>query len=152
MKKLLLLLAFCGTAQAATETLTINGTVASTCVFSSPVNGVFGYEVQTPNVLDTQLTGGLDAGVVINYNGTPTVTIDEITTFATVPSGFTDTVSFTNTLTTTNGSRTYSNGTASWVESGSTTTDALTLRLRAVNAQGSFPIGNYSASTTVTCQ
>lgn len=153
MKKLILLIALIPfIAYSATQNLSVNGTVSSVCVFTSPVDGIFGYEVQTPQVLDTNLTGGLDAGVVINYNGTPTVSIGEITSFTTVPSGFTDTVTFTNVLSTLNGVRSYSGGVATWTEGGNTTTDALTLRLRAVNGQGSFPIGNYSATTVITCQ
>lgn len=152
MKKLLLLLAFCGTAQAATQGLTVNGTVSSVCAFTSVTNGVFGFEVQTPHVLDTGITGGTDATVVINFNSGPTVTVPEITTFSAVPSGFTDTVNFTNNLTTLGGSRSYSSGTATWQESSSASTDTITLRLRAVNAQGSFPVGNYTAGVTITCQ
>lgn len=154
MKKVIALFILCSSlnSQAATQALTISGSVSSVCAFSGVVNGIFGFDVLNPNVLDTQATGGLDAGVILYYNSTPTVTVPEITSFTSVPSGFTDTVNFTNVLTTTNGSRSYANGTASWTESSSTSTDALTLRIRATNANGSFPVGNYSASTTITCQ
>lgn len=152
MKKLLFLLAFCGTAQAATQGLTINGTVSSVCAFASVQNGTFGFDVTSPNVLDTNATGGTNASVVINYNGTPTVSIDQITSFASVPSGFTDTVNFLNVFTSSNnGAISYSSGTASFTQSGGIN-DNLTLRLQATDANGSFPTGNYSASTTITCQ
>lgn len=152
MKKLLLALAFISTAQAATENLTISGTVSSVCAFGSVTNGVFGYEVQSPTLLDTASTGGTNGQVLIFYNGTPTVSIGEITSFSTVPSGFTDTVNFTNVFTSNNaGTISYSSGNASFTQSGGTN-DTLTLRLRALNANGSFPVGNYSAATTITCQ
>lgn len=153
MKKLLIALMFVGTVNAATQSLTINGTVSSVCSFGSATNGVFGFEVQTPQQLDTASTGGTNASVLIYYNGTPTVTVPEITTFSATPSGFSDTVNFTNYLTSSNaGSITYSGGEATLTESSGTSTDTLTLRLRAVNAQNNFPIGNYSAGTIVTCQ
>lgn len=148
---LLIALLFCGSAQAATQALTITGTIASVCAFTSVTNGIFGFEIQNPNVLDTGSTGGTNAQVIINYNSTPTVTVPEITAFTTVPSGFTDTVTFTNILTSSGGAKSYSNGQASWVESGSTVTDTITLRLRVSDGQGSFPTGNYSAGTVITC-
>ena len=61
MKKLLLALAFVGTAQAATQNITISGTVSSVCAFASATNGVFGFDVQTPQLLDTGGAGGTNA-------------------------------------------------------------------------------------------
>lgn len=154
MKKLLFVVAALAAlnAQAATQGLSINGTVSSQCAFASVTNGVFGFDVTSPNILDTASTGGTNASVVINYNGTPTVSIDEITSFTSVPSGFTDTVNFLNVFTSSNvGSVSYSSGTASFNQS-SGINDNLTLRLRATDANGSFPVGNYSASAVVTCQ
>lgn len=153
MKKLALLLCFIGSAHATTQGLNVSGTVSSTCSFGSVTNGVFGYEVQTPHVLDTASAGGTNASVTIYYNGTPTVTFPEITSFSAVPSGFNDTVTFNNILSSSNaGGINYSSGSASVTESGSTSTDTFTLRLRAQDGQGSFPVGNYSAGTTITCQ
>lgn len=146
-----LALALISTAQATTQNMSISGTVSSVCSFGSVTNGVFGYEVQSPTLLDTASTGGTNGQVLIYYNGTPTVSIAEITSFATTPSGFTDTVNFTNTFTSNNaGTITYTSGTASFTQS-SGTNDTLTLRLRALNASGSFPIGSYTASTVITC-
>lgn len=137
--------------QAATQNITVTGTVASTCSFGSPTNGVFGFDVQTPQLLDTAGTGGTNAQVLIYYNGSPAVSISEITSFATVPAGFTDTVNFINTFTSsTDGVIPYTSGTASFSPT-SGTTDTLTLRLRATNAAGPFPIGSYSATTVITC-
>lgn len=151
MKKLLLALMFCGTAQAATQNITISGTVSSVCAFASATNGVFGFDVQTPQLLDTGGTGGTNAQVAIYYNGSPSISIQEITSFTSTPSGFSDTVSFLNTFTSSNdGVIAYSSGSASFTPTGGTT-DTLTLRLRAADATGPFPIGNYSASTVITC-
>jgi len=131
MKKLFLALLFASTAQAATQGLTVNGSVSSQCAFASVTNGVFGFEVTSPNMLDTASTGGTNASVVINYNGTPTVSIDEVSSFSSSPSGFTDTVQFLNVFTSSNvGSVSYSSGTASFTQSGGIN-DNLTLRLRA---------------------
>lgn len=151
MKKLLLALAFIGTAQAATQNLSVSGTVSSVCAFASATNGVFGFDVQTPQLLDTAGTGGTNAQVAIYYNGSPSISIQEITSFASTPSGFSDTVTFLNTFTSANdGTIAYSSGSASFTPTGGTS-DTLTLRLRASDATGPFPIGNYSASTVVTC-
>lgn len=152
-KSLIALIAFAAlNANAATQNLNINGTVSSVCAFASAQNGVFGFDVTSPNVLDTASTGGNSASVTINYNGTPTISIDEITAFGSVPSGFADTVQFLNVFTSSNaGPISYSSGAASFTQSGGIN-DNLTLRLRATNATGSFPTGNYSASTVITCQ
>lgn len=152
MKKLLIALLFIGTAQATTQNLTISGTVSSVCAFASTTNGVFGFDVQSPNLLDTAATGGTNAQVMIYYNGTPTITFPEITSFSATPSGFADTVTFNNILSSANsGGINYTNGSASLTES-SNSTDTFTLRLRAQDGSGSFPVGNYTASTTITCQ
>jgi len=82
MKKLFLALLFASTAQAATQGLTVNGSVSSQCAFASVTNGVFGFDVTSPNMLDTASTGGTNASVVINYNGTPTVSVDEVSSFS----------------------------------------------------------------------
>ena len=150
--KLLILMMFASSqVMATTQNVTVSGTVSSTCSFGSVTNGVFGYEVQSPTLLDTASTGGTNAQVAIFYNGTPTVSITEVTSFSVAPVGFSDTVNFTNVFTSNNaGVISYSSGTASFTQSGGVS-DTLTLRLRALNATGSFPIGNYSASTTVTC-
>lgn len=138
-------------AVASTQNLTISGTVSSQCAFSSAQNGTFGFDVQTPNILDTTIQGGTNASVSINYNGTPTVSINEITSFANTPVGFNGTVTFTNLFTSTNqGSITYTGGAATFNQS-SGTADTLTLRLQAANASAPFPIGTYSASTVITC-
>lgn len=136
----------------ATQNITVNGTVSSQCQFNSVTNGVFGYDVTAPNVLDTASVGGNPASVVINYNGTPTISIGEITSFSSAPSGFSDTVAFLNVASTTNlGSLSYSGNVASGTETGGVV-DTLNLRVRANNNTGSFPIGNYVAGTTITCQ
>lgn len=136
---------------ATTQNVTVSGVVSSACSFGSVNNGTFGYDVQTPNLLDTSSTGGANAAITIYYNGTPTVSIGEVTSFSVVPSGFTDTVNFTNIFTSSNiGSVSYSSGSASFTQTGGSS-DTLTLRLRASNASGPFPTGNYSAATTITC-
>lgn len=150
--KLLVLMMFAASqAMATTQNVTVSGVVSSTCSFGSVNNGTFGYDVQTPNLLDTVSTGGANAIVSVFYNGTPTVSIVEVTSFSVVPNGFTDTVNFTNIFTSSNiGSISYSSGSASFTQVGGSS-DTLTLRLRASNASGPFPIGNYSAATTITC-
>lgn len=150
--KLLILMMFASSqVMATTQNLTVSATISSVCSFSSVNNGIFGYDVTTPNILDTASTGGANATVTINYNGLPTVSIDEITTFSTVPSGFTDTVSFTNTFNSSNqGTISYVSGVASFTQT-SNITDTLNLRLRATNATATFPTGTYSATTVVTC-
>ena len=136
---------------ASTQNLTISGTVSSQCAFSSAQNGTFGFDVQNPNILDTTITGGTNASVVINYNGLPTISVGQITQFSSVPQGFADTVNFTNTFISSNaGPISYSNGVATFTQT-SGTSDNLTLRLQAANASAPFPIGNYTATTIVTC-
>ena len=123
----------------------------SQCAFSSAQNGTFGFDVQNPNILDTSIAGGTDASVSINYNGAPTVSIAQITSFTATPAGFTGTVTFVNVFTSANqGPVSYSGGAATFTQS-SNTSDILTLRLQATNASAPFPIGSYSASTVVTC-
>lgn len=137
---------------AATENLFITGTIATQCAFSGLQTGNFGFDPASPNILDTATTGGNSARVDINYIGLPNVTAVEIGSFATVPNGFVDPVTFTNVFTSANlGTIPYSNGFATFTATGNTT-DTLTLRLRAVNGNGAFPVGTYTASTVVTCQ
>jgi len=137
---------------AATQGLTINGTVSSQCAFASVTNGVFGFDVAQPNILDTAATGGTNASVGISYNATPTISIDAITAFDTIPSGFTDSVTFLNYFTSANlGTISYTSGVASGQETNNIS-DTFTLRVKATDVTGSFPVGNYAASTVITCQ
>lgn len=138
-------------AYATTQNLSVSGTVGSQCSFVSVNNGTFGFDVTAPNILDTASTNGSHASVGIAYNNTPTISINEITSFASAPSGFNDTVNFTNRFFSANaGQISYSGGVASFTQS-SGTTDTLTLQLRAVNATANYPVGNYTATTTITC-
>lgn len=152
MKKLLIVLMLIGTAHASTSTLTVAGTISSVCAFGSVTNGIFGFDVANPNILDTFATGGTNASVVITYNATPTISIDAITSFDTIPSGFTDSVTFLNYFSSANlGNISYTSGVASGQETNNIS-DIFTLRVKATDVTGSFPVGNYSASTTITCQ
>lgn len=151
MKKLAILMALMyGTAQAATATLSVSGTIATTCNFGSPSTGTFGFDPATPTTLNTLLTGGNPAQVTVTYNGTPTVTVTEVTSFSVAPNGFSGTPTFYNTLTHSNGGTlTYTSGLASYTQTGGTT-DTFTLNLRAVNGSA-FPLGTYTGAATITC-
>lgn len=153
MKKLLLISLFLSNvAVAATSSITVAGTISSVCAFGSVTNGVFGFDVAQPNILDTAGTGGTNASVGITYNSTPTISIDAITAFDSTPSGFSDTVAFMNYFSSTNlGNMNYTSGQAGGQET-SGSSDTFTLRVKATDANGSFPVGNYAASTTITCQ
>ena len=137
---------------AATQNLTIEGTISSICSFTQVNNGIFGYDVAVPFTLDTAVTGGTPASASINYNATPTITVTEVTSFSGTPSGFTDTVVFTNYLTSFNGGNLSFNGNLSTYTQTSGNTDTFTLRVKVVNSNGSFPIGTYRVGTVITCQ
>jgi len=152
MKKLAAILVIVSaTAQAATSNLTVSGTITTSCSFGSTTGGVFGYDPALPTVLDTAVSGGSPSQITATYNGTPTVTVAEITSFSATPSGYSGSPTFTNTLTHSNGgSLTYSSGTASYTQT-SGTSDTFTLNLRASNGSSAFPLGTYNTSAVITC-
>jgi len=152
MSKLLIaLLLTSGVAQAATGNLTVSGTISTSCSFGSTTGGVFGYDPALPAVLDTAVSGGAPSQITAIYNGTPTVTVAEITSFSATPAGYSGSPTFTNTLTHSNGgSLTYSSGTASYTQTGGTS-DTFTLNLRASNGASAFPLGTYNTSAVITC-
>jgi hypothetical protein len=151
MKKLAAVLVIVSaTAQAATSSLSVSGTIATTCSFGSPTTGTFGYDPAAPTVLNTSANGGNPAQVSISFSGLPTITVSEVTGFSVAPNGYSGSPTFTNTLTHSGGSLTYSSGVASYTQT-SGTTDTFTLNLRASNGSTAFPLGTYTASATITC-
>ena len=151
MKKLLIALMFCGTAQAATTDLTVSGTISTTCVFGAATAGTFGYSPANPNVINTSTNGGNAASVGLSYSGTPTVTVSEPTSFSATPAGYSGTPSFSSAVTSANGGNmSYSSGLASYTQT-SGSSDLITLNIGVSNGSTAFPLGTYTSTSTVTC-
>jgi len=152
MKKLAAVLVIVSaTAQAATSNLTVSGTISTTCVFGSPNAGAFGYDPSLPNVMNTSTNGGNPAAVTISYNGTPTVTVAEPTSFSSTPNGYSGSPSFSSAVTSNNGgSLSYSSGLASYTQTGGNT-DTITLNVGVSNGSNPFPLGSYTTTSVVTC-
>lgn len=153
MKKFALLLLAAGNAFAASGTVSYNGAISTTCSFSSQVNGSLGVDPSQPNILASNVGNATPATVGLTYFGTPTVSIEEISTFSTKPNGvangdFTYTTSVASVA-----GKTYSSSsgykTATY-NSGSS--DTLTINLTASKSSGTIAQGNYAASGTITCQ
>jgi hypothetical protein len=142
-------------AQSTTQSLTFSGTVSSTCAFTSTQNGVLVSTAAMPYVLTTNVnSGGMPGVVTIGFNSTPTVSLSRITGFTTSP----DLDTITSPTYTTevysafgqwiaNGesfTRTYSTGTS----------DEITIDFQAATGENSkpWPIGQYLATVTITCQ
>lgn len=152
MSKLLIsLLLTAGVAQAATTNLTTSVTIATTCVFGTANAGTFGYDPAQPNLLNTSSNGGNPASVVISYNGTPTVTVAEPTSFSSTPAGYSGSPQFSSAVTSNNGgSLSYTSGLASYTQTGGSS-DTITLQTGVNNGSSAFPLGNYTSTSVVTC-
>jgi hypothetical protein len=142
-------------AQSATQTLTFTGTVSSSCAFTATQNGTLVASTSMPYVLTSATNNGGTPGMVsIAFNSTPTVSFQSISGFASSPNvslitspTYTTTVSSNLGPWTANGgafTRTYSAGTS----------DDITINFQASTGDQSkpWPLGQYSASVTVTCQ
>jgi hypothetical protein len=142
-------------AQSTTESLTFSGTVASTCSFIATQNGVLVSSAALPYVLTTNVnSGGTPGAVTIGFNSTPTLSFSRINGFTTSPDlslitspTYTTEVSSTLGPWTPNGSsftRTYSAGTS----------DEITINFQASTGDNNkpWPIGQYLAGVTITCQ
>lgn len=152
----LLLTTASGYSYATTQNLQFSGTVSSICSFSGVTNGTLAVSAAAPHIISTNpAAGGTPGQVTISYNATPTVTVDNITSFSSSPniSGITNpsigvAVSGQNAGQYTWGnsvfSKTYSSG----------TTDVITVEFEAQtgNTSLAWPTGSYSAATTITCQ
>lgn len=136
---------------AATATLGINGTVSTSCAFTGTNSGALSVSPSNPTIMGTNVSGGMPAVAHLSFTGTPTLTVTEITSFDSVPSGFNPTLTFNNSVTSSLlGSMSFSGGAASGQYS-SGNADTVTVNL-GVQSSAPYVTGNYSASTTLTCQ
>lgn len=134
------------------ETVTVGGTVATTCAFNSNTGGVMTVVPSAPNSMSTVNTGGSPATLGIQYIGTPTILLQEFTGFDTSPT-LPATPTFTTAADTTNaGQLSFTGGATSYTQTGGSS-DTIHVNFSAVMASGnSYPTGAYSATTTITCQ
>lgn len=156
MKKLayLFLLAFVSNfAFADAGVLQFNGSVSTTCAFSSTTDGVLTATPSNPQVLSTNNTGGTKAGINLSYVGTPTLSIQNITGFSSLPNGVSNN-DFSFSMTPTSGRSqvfTLSNG---YYTTDYTTgyADIIEIAFAASYVGSAVPTGSYGASSTITCQ
>lgn len=138
------------------ENMNFSGTVATTCSFSNPVDGVIALNTSSTNILTTNPTyGGNPAAITLNYYGAPTMTLTPAT-------GFTSSPSLPSALTVTNGvnSSTFGNITNMvgndyvYVYSGSGAgNDTIAYAPEFTMSSGDpFPTGSYAATGVITCQ
>lgn len=131
--------------------LNMTGTVSTSCAFTGQAGGVLAVSPSNPTFMSTATQGGSPATANLSYTGTPTLTVTEITSFDSVPSGFNPTLGFSNQAQSQQlGNMSYSSGSASGQYIGGSA-DILSINL-GVTSSAPFATGNYSASTTVTCQ
>lgn len=137
----------------ASGTLQFSGTASTTCSFGSQTNGTFAVDPSQPNVIGTSASGGSPATLQIIYFGTPTVTIEEFALFTTKPNGVANgDFTYTTLVSSTAGKQyttvgpnkeaTYSNGSS----------DTLSIQFNASKSSGNIALGNYAATSAVTCQ
>lgn len=161
-RKLLALLLPVLVTTAYAETVNFSGTVSTSCQFTGTTDGVLDatgvngyYQLSTTN------GNGRSASLDIAYQGSPTFILDSTSNVNYVGQGIEPTLTiFTGAtfLNQQNQTNARSNG-FHWFESGSksmqltdsASTDRVFVNLLAT-ASSPFPVGAYSASTTVTCQ
>lgn len=143
--------------QAMAETVNFSGSYpADACQFSSPNSGSMGVNLSSPLIWSTQASGGNAASVVVNYIGQPTLTLAAVTQFDTIPGAVPSGTNFnTRGYLSNNGQLNsgawWDTGSKSIQLSNSYSFDTLYVDLT-VAFTGSPVPGNYTASTTVTCQ
>lgn len=140
------------------ETVNFSGTYpADACQFTgASQGGTMGVSLSSPLIWGTNVTGGQPATIALSYLGQPTVTVDAVSGFnvvaGPVPSGTTystrATMAYNGQL---NGGAWWDTGTKSLQLSNSYSSDTLAVDL-SVAFGGAPTAGNYTASTTVTCQ
>lgn len=144
------------------ETVNFSGTVTTSCEFYD--SGVGVVDATGGNGiyrLSTMYGAGRPATIDFNYQGSPTLTLAAIQNFqysgqgvAPAHSVYTE-ASFSNPnnelIAVANGFHGFDSGTKTMQMSGTTNTDRMFINLVAT-ASSSFPIGDYSANTVVTCQ
>ena len=154
MKKLIALISIVSlNAFSATSTLQFNGTVATTCAFSSQVNGALGVDASAPALLSTTAATGTAGQVTLTYFGTPTMSVEEVQGFTTKPSGVNNGDFTYTTHVTSSAGKTYtSSGGFLTYNYASGSTDTLNIDLQATKSSGNVPLGSYSAASALTCQ
>ena len=141
-------------AQSASSSVNFSGTVSSSCSFTTVTNGVLivpGTEYS--KITSVAASGGTPGSVTIAYNGTPNVSVAEMLSFTSSPSLANINPTYETRVFNASGNLTYNNG---FYEKAYTsgTSDVITINLTADTGNTSvpWPVGNYTATTTVTCQ
>lgn len=160
-----------GATSAMAETVNFAGTVSTSCAFSNDTAGVMnaqainGQYVLGAGLFYSGVTPGSAATVDIAYSGAPTFSISAVSSLSSAasgapsPSAFNTGVWFSGgTKSADNtaaaalaGANSFSNGSKSFALDGGATSDTANIGMNAV-ASSPWTTGNYSASTTITCQ
>ena len=164
MKKIIIAaLATLGMAAAQAETVNFSGTVATSCTFSNKTSGSL---VASSNgssyVMDAGFAGhGSGASVDIAYSGSPTFSIQAVQGFSSAPGGAPSLTSVSTgvsfgvaanqTAAINAGATGFSSGTKYVTLDNGSTSDTATVKMAAYAATA-FPVGNYDAQSTITCQ
>lgn len=153
VKTLLILCAISTNAIAATGSISYSGTVSTSCSFSNIVAGTLGVSPSSPTVLWTN-GPGTPASVDITYLGTPTMSVEDVSTLTTKPNGVSDS-DFTYSMAVgSNQGASYSLSNGYYTHTYSTgNSDNLTINFAAAKTNGqNVPLGNYATTAIITCQ
>lgn len=165
---LLLALGMVGIAQADTNTLNFTGTVGTACAFRTSTNGTLAIDPSNYDVFATNVGSGTPGLVQIEYVGAPSLTIDSATPLNYVGTGTPPTSMYMYQWV----SAQEPVNQASWAAAGATTpgnwvagggnpktivlttessTDQLTINLKAQEPNTPFVAGQYSSSINMSC-
>lgn len=150
---LLILLCISTNALAASGSLSYSGTVGTTCSFSNIVNGTLGVSPSSPTVLWTN-GPGTPASLDITYLGTPTMSVEDVSSFTTKPNGVSDSDFSYSMAVGSNQGASYSLSNGYYTHTYSTgNSDNLTVNFAASKSNGgNVPLGNYATTSIITCQ
>lgn len=166
-KTLMVALATIGLAGAAQATPTgqmnFSGLVTTNCTFTNVAAGTLSARgTGSEYLLESGAPGsGLSASFDLAYGGAPTVSIDAVTAFSVAPQNLPTLTSLTTGLFFNNpdndllasaaGAHSFSTGSKSFALDPGVTQDVGSVVLSA-SAATAFPVGDYHAETTITCQ
>lgn len=144
------------------ETINFSGTVSTSCTFSNQTAGTLAATTNGYNYfLDAGFNSGIPANIDIAYTGAPTFGISAVSTLSSAPNGapaissFETGVSFGNSANNTSasnvGANNFTSGSKSFQLTNAVSSDSVFIKMKAV-ASAPFPVGQYDANTTITCQ
>lgn len=161
-KKISLLVLMLSSISAYGETINFSGTVSTSCTFSNQAAGAL---VATSNgseyILDAGFNTGGAARVDIAYTGSPSFGIAAVSGFSSSPGGtpalssIVTGISFSNSTNNSNaitaGANSFTSGSKTFSLTGTASSDNIYVFMKAI-AASPFPVGQYDANTTITCQ